>query len=231
MTTSSNIYSDTSSNVLAKPHRRLYSSLPPAVQPRNLREGASVIPFGGNSSASETVRERSPGLSTTSGSSNKVLNEIREKIAETQLDLNEIREKIAEAQLEVLNEIREKVEKSLLAIEYADRIDELRKASLEEGITPNTSSLNFFFLFLGQLKNKLHKKDIRKALLFLLDDGMYGVIWADDHWHLDINFHSDGTIEYVLLDLRSSENKGETSKVDVHGFFDLIDQHALDSLF
>lgn len=114
--------------------------------------------------------------------------------------------------------------------EYEARILELDRATKEEGISANYASLGLFFLCLLRLQNELHQ-EIHKASSFLLDDGIFGAIWQDNHWHLDVNFHTDGTIEYVLLDIASSESKNETDIVDLEGFINVKDRLELDPLF
>ena len=108
--------------------------------------------------------------------------------------------------------------------EYGDRIEELQAAADEEGITPNSRSLDHFIQFVHGAGFPL-----RMGSLFLLDDGTYSAVWRNDQWRLNLNFRS-GSIDYVVLDRLADQPKGETGTVDLAGFANLISEFGLESL-
>lgn len=112
-----------------------------------------------------------------------------------------------------------------LPVEYRDRAAELEKISEEEGIRPDPQSLEHFARFVESQGFPL-----RVGALFLLDNGTYAAVWRNDQWRLNLTFHNDGSMEYVLLDRKAGKPYGKIGRVDLDSFFDLRDRLELELL-
>ncbi len=112
-----------------------------------------------------------------------------------------------------------------LPLEYRDRIADLKEIAEEEGIQTDPQSVQYFARFIES-----QGFPMRVGALFLLDNGTYAAVWRNDQWRLNLTFHSDGTIEYVLLNREAENPDGEADRVDLEGFSDLRDRLKLEPL-
>lgn len=94
--------------------------------------------------------------------------------------------------------LAEQMENLRLDAMYADRLSELAKIVVEEGISPiSEGSRDDFFGFL-----RMQGYPVRRAALTLGDDGNLCAIWDDDSWRLSLRFRGQGRVHYVLLKRR-----------------------------
>ena len=110
-------------------------------------------------------------------------------------------------------------------LEYRDRLAELEEIAEEEGIRPDPQSLEYFARFIES-----QGFPMRMGALFLLDNGTYAAVWRNDKWRLNLTFHGDGGIEYVLLNREAENPDGKADRVDLEGFSDLRDRLKLEPL-
>ncbi len=85
---------------------------------------------------------------------------------------------------------------------YDDRLQELREAAIDEGISILEASEHAFERFVSE------HPYLRRGSLGLADEGYFCVAWRDDQRRISVQFMEDNTVEYVLL------VEGERATVD-----------------
>ncbi|MCY4149942.1 MAG: hypothetical protein OXF73_11475 [Gammaproteobacteria bacterium] len=100
---------------------------------------------------------------------------------------------------------------------YEKRLKKLKEAAEEEGIVPIATSLDAFFKFIDTAPFK-----IRRAALFLSDDGAYAAIWRNEIWRLNIKFLGGDIVEYVLLGRNVNSPEGVVGSATFKDFNNLI---------
>ncbi len=85
---------------------------------------------------------------------------------------------------------------------YLQRIAELKKDAVADGIAMNPSSEREFRTFLGT------RGFFRKGALFLLDNGNLRAIWKNEQGdHIGLQFLGNGAIQYVMFTHRNPRAK------------------------
>lgn len=96
---------------------------------------------------------------------------------------------------------------------YEDRLKQLVDAADDEGIEPPSDcSKRDFETFIST-----RGFPVRKAALFLRDDGTLAACWRDDKWRLDVSFPGNGSIKYFLLS-RKEPAISDHAEVEIAGF-------------